>query len=249
MEINTVLDIITVTKDDIEGVAGTVESTRALRAAGAKQFVMDSSGERTRQKIEELASGEENLEYVWLEPKGISSAFNLGLRRSNAKWIWCLNGGDRVHHDVEPDKLLHIFRVSGADAVIFELERTQSGRKPKHPPMWNLWPPVSCWIPHPATIVRKELFNKYGVFNEEFKIAMDTEIWFRFFSKNDVVVDMISMPIALYDEEGISETKLGQTFREAKRIIESNSWMLLKDWLLSGKRIYDAWRYFSKNAK
>jgi hypothetical protein len=245
---NKILDIITVTKDDLEGVAVTIESTRSLRAAGARQFVMDSSGEGTREKVEELASGEQNVEYTWLEPKGISPAFNLGLGMSNAEWVWCLNGGDRVHNDVEPDKLMYILQASGADAIIFDYERIQSGIKPKHPPMWNLWPPVASWIPHCATIVRKKLFEKYGLFNEEFKIAMDTEAWFRLFSK-DVVVDMISIPIALYDEMGISETQLGPTFREAKRIIESNSWMLLKGWLLSGKRIYDVWRYYSKKAK
>jgi glycosyltransferase involved in cell wall biosynthesis len=246
---NKLLEIITVTKDDLEGITGTVKSTRTLREEhGVKQFVIDSSGEGTREKVEELASGEQNVEYTWHEPKGIAYAFNRGLIMSNAKWVWCLNGGDRVHYEVDFDKLLYILHASGADAVIFGFERMQSGLKLYHPPMWRLWPPVGLWIHHSATIVHRELFEKYGLFKEEYRIAMDTEAWLRFFSK-DVVVDMISIPISVFDEYGISSTQVGPTFREAKRIIKSYSWMLFKGWLLSGKRIYDEWRYYSKNAK
>lgn len=243
------LDIVTVTKDDINGVAATVRSTRVLRShSDVRQLIVDSSNEDIRTDIQQLIKNERNIDYLWQEPTGIAHAFNSGLRMSTSEWVWFLNGGDEVHQDVDPQNLLYILKGSKADAIIFEIERRQSQKRSKHPPLWSLWPPVFYWIPHPATIVRRQLFETYGTFNEKYKIAMDGEIWFRFFSK-DVVVDMLSLPIALYDECGTSNTQRRHTAKEGVQIILSNLWMLLKMWLISGIKIFAALISFQKESK
>lgn len=241
------LDIITVTKDDFEGIKRTIESTREIRSAGAIQFVVDGSSDGVRERVEELCTREDNIEYKWLEPGGISAAFNMGLGMSSADWVWCLNGGDRVHRSVKSEKLLYILRESRADALIFELERMQSGKRLRHPPMWDLWPPVFVWIPHPSTLVRRRLFERYGLFDESYKIAMDAELWLRLFSRDDVVVDMVSIPIALYDESGMSNVQVSETAKETRRAIKSHLWMIIRRWLLSSRKIFDAWLHYGKD--
>lgn len=243
------LNIITVTKDDLEGVTNSIQTTRRLRMMdGVRQIIVDSSGEGVRKKIKEIACIETHVDYVWQPPSGIAPAFNLGLSMSNAEWIWFLNGGDEVHQDVDPQNLLYLLKKSKADAIIFEIERKQSRIRSNHPPLWALWPPVFYWIPHPATIVRCRLFETYGTFNEKYKIAMDGEMWFRFFSK-DAVVDMLSLSIALYDERGISSTQRRYTAKEGVQIIRSNLWVLLKMWLINGIKIFAALISLHKESK
>ena len=244
------LDIITVTKDDFDGVVSTINSTQNLRAGNEiGQIIVDSSGEKTQEKIKELIKAGQSIEYVWQEPSGIARAFNRGLTASRAEWVWFLNGRDEVHPDLDPHNFLHTLKASKADAIIFELERMQSRTRYKHPPLWAVWPPVFFWIPHPATIVRRQLFEQYGLFNEKFKIAMDGEIWFRFFSKKDVIVDLLSLPIALYDESGMSSTQRRKTAREGVKIILSNLRMLLKIWFISGIKIFAALKHFHKESR
>ena len=168
---------------------------------------------------------------------------------ADSEWVWFLNGGDKVHQDLESKLFLDILKKSGAEVIIFELEFMQSHKASKHLPMWAMWPPIfPNWINHPATILRQRVFKKFGGFNEDYKIAMDGEIWLRVFSK-DVVVDMISMPIVLFDEGGVSVSNQKDTAQEVYKLIKFYLWMLMKIWFKRGKLIIDAMRYFKKTGK
>lgn len=231
------LDIITITKDDLDGVAATIVSTRKLRArAGIRQIVVDSSSEPVAEKVRELLAGEESLDYVWQEPDGIASAFNLGISHSNADWTWFINGRDVVHPDLVESLLLQIINLSTADVLIFQIELMQTRIQLKRPPLWAIWPPI-YWMPHPATLIRTKLFKQYGTFNTEFKIAMDADLWMRFFSK-DVSIDMISIPVVLYDQNGVSSTSAFETRQEVKKLIRRNLRMLLRVLIHRGFYLY-----------
>jgi hypothetical protein len=238
------LNIITVTKDDYDGVINTVQSTRQLRLDNdIRQIIVDSSTEETRKKISEVLTHEENIDYVWQKPAGIASAFNEGLQRSDAEWVWFLNGRDAVHSSVDRDKLVYLLAQSRADAMIFEIELSRSHKRYSHPPLWNLWPPVHSWVPHPATLLRQRLFDQFGLFDETFSISMDLDLWFRFFSKN-VIVDMISMPLTLYDEGGMSSTDTGVVGSEGMTIIKRNLRLMIRKWIGTGVLVYRAFRHY-----
>ncbi len=202
------LDIVSITKEDLDGVLKTIKSTARLRKiSGVRQIIIDSSEGHLQEKIRAIADGEENLIYAWQEPLGIAPAFNAGLGLSKAKWVWFLNGGDEVHPDLEPDTIFTLLEGTAADTVIFEMEGVPSRVRYRHPPMWDQWPPVfPNAIPHPATIVRRSLFQTFGHFEEKWGISMDAEFWLRCFSQ-DATADTISIPIALFDE------KYGDTVR------------------------------------
>jgi hypothetical protein len=246
---NNLLDIITVTKDDPEGVAATILSTRKLRACvGVRQIIVDSSNAAVQIKVQELVSGEGNIEYIWQKPSGISAAFNLGLSLVQSEWVWFLNGKDEVHQGLDPGTILYILKATLADAVICEIELVPSLVRTKHPPMWSMWPPVSSWIPHPGTITRRTLYEKYGKFNESFMIAMDYEFWFRCFSE-DVLVDMISIPIAKFDSNGASYTQISMVSREATRVLKMYFFKLFKICLGNTIRNLKVWIGFLKKSR
>jgi len=223
------LNIITITKDDFEGLKKTVESTKFLRINYdcVVQIIVDSSNEVIRKKNEEYLSGQEKVIYVWQNPSGRSSAFNYGLRYANSKWVWFLNGGDEVHSDLNYDCFLNILSQNNSDAIIFQLEHIQSNLIPKHPELWSLWPPLLSWIPHPATITRRYLYDEFGNFDESLRIAMDFELWVRFFSKK-VVVDFISIPIARFDQTGDSYKLIRITKKEVRKVIMKYLFQIIK---------------------
>ncbi|MBD3322936.1 glycosyltransferase [candidate division KSB3 bacterium] len=234
----TLLDIITVTKDDFEGVTGTIRSTRQLRSIpGIHQIIVDSSATETQQLLQEFIAGEQHLTYIWQQPSGIAPAFNLGLRLSQAEWVWFLNGGDEVCPDIDAEKLLYLVKNSRADAIVFDVEFTPSHTRLEHPPMWAMWPLIpSTWLPHQATLTRRRLYEQYGTFNESFHIAMDVEFWVRCFSKH-VIVDTISIPLALFDVTGISRTQRERSMYEVTRLVIMHFWQFVKIWF------YKRWLY------
>ena len=228
------LNIITVTKDDLEGLKNTIASTSSLRQnPEVLQTVVDSSGFEVQECIKEFVKNEKNIKYLWQPPLGVSSAFKMGLKNTSSKWVWFLNGGDEVIHDLNVDNLIYLLSNIVSDAIIFQFKEVQSGITVKHPPMWALWPPLLSWIPHSSTITRRELYEKYGYFDERYKIAMDYEFWLRCFSR-DVVVDLASIPISKFNQSGISYKLNHLTKAEVRRIIRKYFWVIVKKWFLNG---------------
>lgn len=243
------LKIITVTKDDFDGVSSTIKSTENLRnCSGVKQIIIDSSSWMLKDKVNDLSGANENIDYIWQEPAGIATAFNTGLSIVDAEWVWFLNGGDCMHSDAEPDKIIYLLKNSRADAIIFQNEVSGMNKFPKHPPMWAMWPPLYAWIPHPATFSRRNLYEQFGNFDESFEIAMDFEFWIRCFSKQ-VTVDTVSIPLTIYDRCGISSTQSGKTAHEALRAIKKHFRIIIQLWINNGMLIFKAWLSYIKTQK
>lgn len=223
------LNIITITKNDLEGLTRNIESTRQLRErSGISQVIIDSSGEPVSAQIKNLLGKEKNVKYFRQEPEGISAAFNFGIDNSEAGWLWFLNGGDCINPGLDHELFLRFLGISRADAIIFETADSKTGTVlEKNPPMWAIWPPVLSWIPHPSTIIKRELFSRYGKFDERYKIAMDYELWIRFFSKK-ITVDMASFVIAAFNREGLSSTSNKKIRKEVAKIIRRYFWTIVK---------------------
>lgn len=235
------LEIITITKNDIVGLKRTVDSTKSLREkCNVRQIIIDSSDGDKRELVSDFAIKEKNIIYIWQEPKGISAAFNYGLKEAKGDWIWCLNGGDSIKGNLDSEWLIKYLSQSGSDAVIFQTEDMVKGQiLEKNPPMWGIWPPLSSWIPHPSTIIKKKLFNEFGFFNERYQLAMDYELYLRFFSKN-VSVDLVSVTIAAFNREGASYQFNKRTRSEVAKIIRRYFWVIIKKELWSLRIILKA---------
>ncbi len=228
--INKTVTIITVIKNNKIGFAETLKSTEILRENfNISQIVVDSSNENIKEEIKNLSINSKNVYYFWQPPLGISSAFNFGLKFVKSEWVWFLNSGDIINPDVNIDSFLYILDHSYADAVIYQLKFKQSEKILQHPELWSLWPPILSWIPHPTTILKKKLFDIYGLFDENLKIAMDYELWLRFFSKN-VKVDIISIPLVIFDQTGLAIAENKKTKKEVEKIIKRYFWIIIKKW-------------------
>jgi len=229
-----ILNIITVTKDDIAGLKKTIKSTKNIREEyGIFQIIVDSSKPENKNNIINYLQNERNVRYYWQEPGGIAAAFNFGLKNAEADWVWFLNGGDEIHGSLDSGFFLNLLSINNSDAIIFQIENIQSAQIPRHPQMWAIWPPLLSWIPHPSTITRRYLYDKYGMFDESLRIAMDYEYWIRCFS-NNVTVDLISTPIAKFDQVGSYSGLNHLTRAEVRKIIMKYLGLILKKWFING---------------
>lgn len=241
------LEIVTVSKDDAEGLARTLRSTAALRGhRGVRQIVVDGSqDEEIRIRNAALVNEAANVRYEWQSPNGVSAAFNRGLQLAVGEWVWFLNGGDEVHPQADPGVLLAILERSRSEAIIFDLEfETGPGWRP---PMYAIWPPLVNWIPHPATIVRRRSMVEIGGFREDFKIAMDGELWIRLFG-GGARADLLAIPLAKFAPDGLSSDPQ-RVAMEVRKIIWEHRGLIVKRWIENGRMILAAWRGFRRLAK
>ncbi len=226
------LTIITITKNDHVGLVRTLASTAALRSlSGVEQIVVyagdvapvicDSAVYLSRQRS-----------------AGIAGAFNEGLNQARGEWVWFLNGGDCLDARLDQDFLHTLLEKATEDVIIGGI--TYEGNSALHPlpPPAKRWPAIRPWIPHPSTLVRRCLFEKFGRFDEHYSIAMDYEWWLRALGPK-VPVCVLDMPFSVFSPGGISQRPemrqqiLREKWRAVRRHGFSISYQLVRVWFLT----------------
>ena len=77
-------------------------------------------------------------------------------------------------------------------------------------------------IPHPATIVPKHIYEKYGYYNIKFKIAGDLDWFHRIYPKSDVQFTVINSPLNNMTIGGVStSSNFKKEIRERKIFLKN----------------------------
>lgn len=241
------LSIITVTKNDPAGLARTVKSAECWRVSTDVEHLVVYAGAPPR----EVEAG---VRFQQQSSSGIAAAFNEGLAMARGDWVWFLNGGDAVHEALDPAWLLTLLANSRADLVVGGIHYDGESCPRPAPPLYRQWPLLECWLPHPATLVKRQPLLQAGGFNVGYSIAMDYELWFRLL-QGGVIVDVISVILARFDPNGVSQRA---TYRhvvcsEEARVILGNWRVLLgAPWGLSCRvirRLLWSVRHRTKNSQ
>ncbi len=192
------LSIITITKDDPTGLARTLVSAAAWRACeGVEQIVVYAGAEPTVETDGVLRIHRQTS-------TGISTAFNEGLERAQGDWVWFINGGDAIHETADPAWLIAHLRRTKAGLVVGLIQFDgESGPRPM-PGLRDQWPLIACWLPHQATLIRRDLIRAAGPFEPRWRVAMDYDLWHRMI-KGCTPVDVLSIVLARFAVDGISE--------------------------------------------
>ena len=158
-----------------------------------------------------------NILIVSESDTGIADAWNKGLHYSNGEWVIFLNAGDSI-----PKNHLHKAQEAAKDcdgnSVLFcnvkvvdfenHLTRDIIGRKPSVRKIKR----GSLGFAHPGSFTGREVFEKIGNFNTNFKIAIDSDFLMRHFKKGGNFVKFNSTAFMasggisdLHFKKGISE--------------------------------------------
>ena len=177
------VSIITVVYNGEKHIEQTIKSVLEQSYRPVEYIVVD--GGSTDGTIDIIAKYEDRIDYWISEPdKGIADAMNKGIRFSNGDLIAHLHADDcysdpSVISSVCSEYLRHpdalwvtggLNIVDGGGNILQEIRvRKYSYRKLVR---GNI-------ILHPSTFVTQQAFQKAGVFNTEYRYAMDYDLWLR----------------------------------------------------------------------
>lgn len=143
-------------------------------------FVDGGSTDGTLERIQQLPG---NVRYVTGVRGGIAHAMNVGAQLAEGEFIAHLHGDDWYLH---PNVIGHVeaaLSVSAADWLYGRAVDDMGGILSY--PSWKV-PEFSFknilsknFISHPTVFIRRSIFEKVGGFNEEYKYAMDYDLWLR----------------------------------------------------------------------
>ena len=215
------LTVVTVVKDDPEGLEATLNSLQQQSLTGVEYVVIDSSRDRTAVADLVNSCGINNSEVQWVEPQGIYAAMNQGVQVAGGEYIYFANAGDAF---ASPSVLVSIHEVitrQAPDWLMGPIEiREQSGRIVTSP-QWDFAAEQSrlfargLFAPHQGTFVRTSVVRNLGGFDTTFEIAADYALFLKLTKTSAPAI--VDLPIACFSEGGSSTINWKKSFREFHR--------------------------------
>jgi glycosyltransferase involved in cell wall biosynthesis len=237
------VSIITVCFDSAETIEDTIKSVLAQDHEDLEHIIVD--GGSTDGTLEIISRYEDRISTVISEPdRGIYDAMNKGLRSATGEILATLNSDDVYAEKGTVGQVEQFIRNNGLDAAYGDLiyvDRHDAGR------IRRFWQPgpyrkgAFChgWVlPHPTFFCRKEIFEKFGYFNEELQIAADFELMLRFIEKHQIKTGYLPKVIARMGTGGKANVLRGmiQGNREIIRSFRLNG-LRLSPWFFIRKPI------------
>lgn len=215
------ITIITAVLNDPKGLLKTITSVSHQKYKNVEHIIIDGgSQQESLHVLENKAQGVTR----WIsEPdKGISDAFNKGIALSSGEYLCFLGAGDVFFND---DVLSDIFdapeaeEMSQYDIIAGKIQRMSfSGQPlwiaPKNMNRFNKKTLLfKLGLPHQGMFMHKRYFNQYGLFDLNFKYAMDYELLLRSYH-HFPKVKLVDKIIANWLEGGVGTGKILEIYQE-----------------------------------
>jgi glycosyltransferase involved in cell wall biosynthesis len=177
------ISIITVAYNSEKTIRDTLQSISQQSYPNVEHIIVDGgSKDRTLSIVKEFP----HIHKVISEPdKGVYDAMNKGLRLATGDVIGFLNSDDMYADNRALERIAQVFELKNTDSLYSDLEFFE-GQSDNVVRVWNAglikrrrflygWMP-----PHPTFFVKKEVYQRFGVFDLAFKQSADYELMLRF---------------------------------------------------------------------
>lgn len=200
------VSVITINLNNASGLKKTIESVINQTFKAFEFFIID--GNSTDKSIEIIKKYNDNINY-WVSEadNGIYHAMNKGIRKAKGNYCLFLNSGDFL---VNNYVLQNVFSENNSDD--FLIGNCQVSKNDK---MVNIIIPsdkitfnnfYQATLPHQSTFIKRELFEKHGLYEEKYKIHSDYEFWIRTIIFENSSIKRINTIISDYNLDGISSS-------------------------------------------
>lgn len=237
------ISVVTTVRNAERMLPRAIESVRAQAIPGLEYIAVDAaSTDGTLDVIRKST----NVVTHWISEKdrGISDGFNKGIALSRGKYVQLLNADDWL----SPGQLafgIETLERTGADFVFGDLlyhttsgEETHriSGEARYATRIAHVMPGIN----HPTVIVRRDAYERFGLFDLDYRLAMDYELILRFHRAGcEGVYDPRIVGHMTLD--GASDRNAGSALREVRRASIQHGYSPLRAWLRYGLRLLK-WR-------
>ena len=182
------ISVIIPTYNRSERLHKALESVARQRLLPAEVIVVDDgSTDATHQLIERIReNGTLNLHYYFQPNRGPAAARNRGIEMASGAYLTFLDSDDEWHRD----KLAHQFEAMQVDPD-YQVSHTQerwlknnvhlNQKKYHHPRHGDIFSQALklCCVGMSTVMARRELFDRYGLFDESLRCCEDYDLWLR----------------------------------------------------------------------
>ncbi len=219
------LSIITICYNNKAGFEKTANSIIKQTHKHFEWIIIDgASSDGTVDSIKDAVSNLSSLgsfsEVQWISESdtGIYNAMNKGIQKSHGEYLLFMNSGDCLYDEFVLEKALPLLR--GQDIYVGDIVNDMGDKQIlyKFPRELTsetiLYQMVFNYIPHQSSFIRRGLFERYGLYREDLKIASDGYFFYKSVVLGGATMECIPITIALFDYTGISSVNNKRSMEE-----------------------------------
>lgn len=191
------ISIVVLCFNDHENFQITLDSLENELIESDELIIVDSSHDENicKEQIHKKSFKCECL-YFHLPPQGVYPSFNYALSKCSKEFIQKINSGDTLLRNSR-EKIKNV--MVNEDNEIYVFSQISSGANSMNtiftPNANSLWPMQSL-------IIKKELFRKYGKYDESFKFSADQMLFYKM--RRSSKYRIYNTVITTYDTDGLS---------------------------------------------
>ena len=206
------LSIITINRNNAFGLEKTMQSVAAQTYKEFEYIVVD--GDSTDGSVEIVKRYESQFDHLkWVsEPDtGIYNAMNKGIRMASGDYIQILNSADGLAAPDVTEHMLAALEKAGYPSIFYGnmvkcfpdgrrlVDKSFAGREITMLDMYT------GTLNHDPVYIRRDLFEKYGFYDESLKIVSDWKWYLQAIILGGEKPQYVDMDVTLFDMTGISE--------------------------------------------
>lgn len=243
------LSIVTINYNNVGGLRKTLASVAAQTYRDIEHIVIDGGStdgsiEVIKDYVNQLKIEDRRLKIDWVSEKdnGVYQAMNKGVKRATGDYILVLNSGDVLAASYVTERIMDVLMQGKSDEVRDKCEIDlllgniiqvySGGKKKKEGVKCNIYgvkpSPMdvsmltfySGTVPHDAAFIRRNLFEKYGYFDEKMKICADWKLYLDMIALGGVQPWYVDIDVVLFDMSGISNTQNERRLAERRAYLE-----------------------------
>ena len=204
------ISIITVTLNSEKTIRDTINSILSQDYKNLEHIIVDGG---SKDKTLSILNKYKNKKVKIYKKKnfGIYKSINFGIKKSKGKFISILNSDDIFHSNKTISNICQKLKNSKNTEIFlgdvayfshndyFKINRFYTSKKFKP---WKM--KYGLMPPHPASLISKKCYDNYGVYNENFKIAGDFELFLRLLYLKKLNFKILNQTIVRMRTGGIS---------------------------------------------
>jgi glycosyltransferase involved in cell wall biosynthesis len=217
------LSIITINWNNASGLKKTMESVINQSCQEFEYLIIDGGSTDGSVDVIKKFEGFPNLQWVSEKDNGIYNAMNKGIRLSKGDYIQFLNSGDSFVDKDVVKKILEEIENNGYPDILVgnlledygtkRLRETHGNRNP------DLWFFFSRSIHHNSSFMKRNLFEEYGVYDENLRISSDWKWFLYVVGIKKIKPVFVNVDVVLFNMEGVSVTNQDRLLNERMQVL------------------------------
>ena len=238
------VSIITINYNNAEGLRKTLASVASQTYPNIEHIIIDGgSSDESVNVIQDYVAQVKSEELrvksiIWVseKDKGIYNAMNKGIKRATGEYIQILNSGDILAAPDVTERMVSALAQAKSEElrgtskeigipilygnmVKYDYNSNKVIGKSKEVE-YSLRNYYSGTMNHDCCYFRRDLFETYGLYDENLKIVSDWKWFIQAIGLGNVKPVYVNIDVTIFDASGISETNLELRNKERRQVLE-----------------------------